>query len=306
MRAARVSALAIVCALSLAGSVLGDGHLLPGQSRHGEAFDRGPRWSAYLMGGTGDVHFPVTSKNPLVQKFIEQGVGQLHGFWYVEAERSFRQAATLDPNCGIAYWGMAMANRSHKPRAAVGAGSRPAQSRTDRPRADVHRRPVERGWLSGDHRQVSQRPGGQGFRGLADMAQGRIDHPSAARIGGRAEIGPRDPARRSDAPHPSRRDPHRRCDQLAGRRARLGGQMRTQRPVDRPHVAHADPSLLQTDARPGGRLVHGSVDADRACPHDARPRSSRPGRLVRAQQRMAGAHALITRPRARCAASPRR
>jgi peroxiredoxin/tetratricopeptide (TPR) repeat protein len=69
------------------------------------------------MGGTGDVHFPVTSKNPLVQKFIEQGIGQLHGFWYIEAERSFRQAAALDPNCGIAYWGMALANRSDKPRA---------------------------------------------------------------------------------------------------------------------------------------------------------------------------------------------
>ena len=69
------------------------------------------------MGGTGNVQFPVTSKNPLVQKFIEQGIGQLHGFWYVEAERSFRQAAALDPDCGIAYWGMAVANRSHEPRA---------------------------------------------------------------------------------------------------------------------------------------------------------------------------------------------
>jgi peroxiredoxin len=88
-----------------------------GRSRHGEAFDRGPRWSAYLMGGTGDIHFPVTSKNPQVQKFIEQGIGQLHGFWYVEAERSFRQAAALDPDCGIAYWGMALANRSDKTRA---------------------------------------------------------------------------------------------------------------------------------------------------------------------------------------------
>ncbi len=26
------------------------------------------------------------SSNPLVQKFIEQGIGQLHGFWFVEAE----------------------------------------------------------------------------------------------------------------------------------------------------------------------------------------------------------------------------
>ncbi len=119
MRAARVSALVIVCASSFAAAARAHAAArpLPGQSRHGEAFDRGPRWSAYLMGGTGDIHFPVTSKNPLVQKFIEQGIGQLHGFWYVEAERSFRQAAALDPDCGIAYWGMALANRSDKSRA---------------------------------------------------------------------------------------------------------------------------------------------------------------------------------------------
>ncbi len=117
MRAATVSALLVVCGLSAADPGRADDRPLPGHSRHGAAFDHGPRWAAYLMGGTGDVHFPVTSKNPLVQKFIEQGIGQLHGFWYVEAERSFRQAAALDPNCGIAYWGMALANRSDKSRA---------------------------------------------------------------------------------------------------------------------------------------------------------------------------------------------
>ncbi len=51
--------------------------------------------------------FSVTTKQPLVQKFIDQGIGQLHGFWYFEAERSFRQAASLDPDCASAYWGMA-------------------------------------------------------------------------------------------------------------------------------------------------------------------------------------------------------
>jgi peroxiredoxin len=96
----------------------GDQELLPGHSHFGEAFDRGPRRSAYLMGGTGNIHFPVSSKNPLVQKFIEQGIGQLHGFWYREAERSFREAARLDPNCGIAYWGMSQAAVRNKTRAA--------------------------------------------------------------------------------------------------------------------------------------------------------------------------------------------
>ena len=61
--------------------------VLPGHSHQGQAFDRGPRHSAYLMGGTGKVHFPVTSKDPRVEKFVEQGIGQLHGFWFAEAER---------------------------------------------------------------------------------------------------------------------------------------------------------------------------------------------------------------------------
>ena len=41
----------------------------------------------------------------------------MHGFWYFEAERSFRQAAVLDPDCTMAYWGMAMANGNNKKRA---------------------------------------------------------------------------------------------------------------------------------------------------------------------------------------------
>ncbi|WP_414636415.1 peroxiredoxin family protein [Alienimonas chondri] len=88
-----------------------------GHSDHGEAFNEGPRQAAYLMGGTGAIDFPVTTSEPDVQRFINQGVGQLHGFWYFEAERSFRQAAALDPECGMAYWGMAMANVSNRERA---------------------------------------------------------------------------------------------------------------------------------------------------------------------------------------------
>ncbi|MCH8830722.1 MAG: alkyl hydroperoxide reductase, partial [Planctomycetes bacterium] len=90
---------------------------IAGHSNHGDAFNEGPRQKAYLMKGTGNVHFAATTKSPLVQKFIDQGVGQLHGFWYWEAERSFRQAAAIDPDCAIAYWGMAMANKNNKKRA---------------------------------------------------------------------------------------------------------------------------------------------------------------------------------------------
>jgi peroxiredoxin len=89
----------------------------PGHSSHGEAFNEGPRQKAELMTGTGDVHFPVTTKNELAQKFFDQGVGQLHGFWNFEAERSFRQVAALDPDCAMAYWGMTQANSGNVKRA---------------------------------------------------------------------------------------------------------------------------------------------------------------------------------------------
>ena len=84
--------------------------ILAGHSYHGEVFNEGPRQKAYLMGGTGHVSFPISTKNARAQQFFEQGIGQLYGFWYYEAERSFRQAASLDPDCAIAYWGAAMAN----------------------------------------------------------------------------------------------------------------------------------------------------------------------------------------------------
>lgn len=69
------------------------------------------------MPGMPRIDFPVTTKVPEAQSFINQGVGQLHGFWYYEAERSFRQAAALDRGCAIAYWGMAMANLGNQGRA---------------------------------------------------------------------------------------------------------------------------------------------------------------------------------------------
>lgn len=94
-----------------------DQTVLAGHSYHGEAFNDGPRQKAYLMGGTGRISFPVTTNNDRVQAFINQGVGQLHGFWYLEAERSFRQAAAIDPDCAMAYWGAAKATLGNEKRA---------------------------------------------------------------------------------------------------------------------------------------------------------------------------------------------
>jgi peroxiredoxin/tetratricopeptide (TPR) repeat protein len=88
-----------------------------GHSVHGEPFDDGPRQAAYLMPGMGKASFAVTAAKAEARAFIDQGVAQLHSFFYFEAERSFRQAAKLDPGCAMAYWGMATANVNNPKRA---------------------------------------------------------------------------------------------------------------------------------------------------------------------------------------------
>ena len=87
-----------------------------GHSVHGEVFNEGPRQAAVLIPGMGNVHFEVTTNSPEAQEFFNQGIGQLHGFWDFEAERTFRQVAAIDPDCAMAYWGMAMANYKNNER----------------------------------------------------------------------------------------------------------------------------------------------------------------------------------------------
>ncbi|MBV9609642.1 MAG: hypothetical protein JO187_08800 [Acidobacteria bacterium] len=60
-----------------------------------------------MTGDLGTVSFP-TSCAPGVQKQFERAVAMLHSFWYEESEKTFREVATTDPSCAIAYWGVAM------------------------------------------------------------------------------------------------------------------------------------------------------------------------------------------------------
>ena len=55
----------------------------------------------------GRVTFPTTC-DPAVQPDLERAVAMLHSFWYEKAEESFTAVAGRDPECAIAYWGVAM------------------------------------------------------------------------------------------------------------------------------------------------------------------------------------------------------
>jgi tetratricopeptide (TPR) repeat protein len=61
------------------------------------------------LGNTGKAHLE-TSCDAAAQAEIDRGVALIHSFWYSEAERSFRGAAEADPDCGMAWWGVAMSN----------------------------------------------------------------------------------------------------------------------------------------------------------------------------------------------------
>jgi tetratricopeptide (TPR) repeat protein len=56
----------------------------------------------------GKHQFPVTTKNRQAQRFINQGVNLAYAFNHAEAGRAFREAARLDPNAAMAYWGEAL------------------------------------------------------------------------------------------------------------------------------------------------------------------------------------------------------
>ena len=62
-----------------------------------------------IMAGLGTLHHKVTTTSPLAQEFFDQGLRLYYGYNQWEALRSFGEAARLDPGCGMAYWGMALA-----------------------------------------------------------------------------------------------------------------------------------------------------------------------------------------------------
>ena len=61
------------------------------------------------LSGIGTAHFPITTKNPEVQKWFDQGNAMLHSFFFYEAERAFRWCLKLEPDNAMAYWGLANA-----------------------------------------------------------------------------------------------------------------------------------------------------------------------------------------------------
>ena len=56
----------------------------------------------------GNHQFPVSTKNKDAQLFMNQGLNLSYAFNHAESGRAFKEAARLDPNLAMAYWGQAL------------------------------------------------------------------------------------------------------------------------------------------------------------------------------------------------------
>ena len=61
-----------------------------------------------LYDNLGNLHHTISTKNKLAQKYFDQGLRLTYGFNHAEAIRAYTEAARLDPQCAICYWGVAL------------------------------------------------------------------------------------------------------------------------------------------------------------------------------------------------------
>jgi tetratricopeptide (TPR) repeat protein len=95
----------------------------------------------------GKVTFP-TSCDAKVQAEFESGVAMLHSYWFNYAGKTFRSVLQKDPNCAMAYWGIALdllGNSLSAPPQAKDAQA--AWAALEQARAIGAKTPRERDWI---------------------------------------------------------------------------------------------------------------------------------------------------------------
>jgi tetratricopeptide (TPR) repeat protein len=60
-----------------------------------------------LYDNLGDLSYPISTQNPMAQRYFDQGLRLTYAFNHAEALRAYREAQRLDPHCAACYWGEA-------------------------------------------------------------------------------------------------------------------------------------------------------------------------------------------------------
>jgi tetratricopeptide (TPR) repeat protein len=71
-----------------------------------------------LYDSLGNYSYRITTASPEAQRWFDQGLRLVYAFNHNEAQRAFRQASLLDPQCAMCYWGIALTeggNYNHPP-----------------------------------------------------------------------------------------------------------------------------------------------------------------------------------------------
>src|SRR3954451_16075619 len=61
-----------------------------------------------LWDGLGSLAYKITTASPAAQNYFNQGLRLTHAFNHEEAQRAFRKAQKLDPECAMCFWGEAL------------------------------------------------------------------------------------------------------------------------------------------------------------------------------------------------------
>src|SRR5579871_1678017 len=77
-------------------------------ARPDQVNQRVPDQAAPRLLNLGSHTFPVSVRNKLAQKYMNQGLNLSYAFNHAEAGLAFREAAQLEPSLAMAYWGQAL------------------------------------------------------------------------------------------------------------------------------------------------------------------------------------------------------
>ncbi|HET9797110.1 MAG TPA: hypothetical protein VFP90_03950, partial [Gemmatimonadaceae bacterium] len=104
--------------------------------------------SIELWDGLGDHHHGITTRDPVAQRYFDQGLRFVYAFDHPDAIRSFRVAQRRDPSCAMCFWGEALALGSNINVAMDSASESAAFAALRRARALAGRAsPRERGYI---------------------------------------------------------------------------------------------------------------------------------------------------------------
>src|SRR6201999_2750458 len=137
--------------------------------------------------GLGRVHFE-TSCTPEAQEKFDRGLAMVHSFFYPDTANAFTEAAAADPQCAIAYWGIAI---SHRPNPLIlpltPAVLKNGLEAVEKGMAIGARTERERDWLAAielyyrDYDKVDQTTRGLSYeKAMERLAQKYPDDPEAA------------------------------------------------------------------------------------------------------------------------------